>query len=263
MTLVLSTGISGRFVIMTSDTRQVKVKYKQNEDGEIEIDRSIPPVACDEKDTKVVKLNDRLLAAAGGSALLANHLKELLQERVMPQHDLDDCKEILQEIIDQERANLEGPDYLCFLDVKNGVTVLVNGFSKDGKAGLVMFTAGKDTEVTGEVYPKGSKYELAITPTPEYHNHIYDMFHIPEFNDDKTFEGLDSTEINNVMFKLLFDRLMTIHGVFSYNHQIEISPDFELHILTFSESSPTYEKNSFDLTDTHKMYDKLRKQLDS
>jgi hypothetical protein len=254
MTLVLSASLSGQVAFMTSDTRVVQAKY----DGD-KRDYNEPLIVCDDKSTKTHKLNDLILLGAGGIAELSTHLAEILKREVEPEHNLADCKSILEGVIAQERAREDGPAFLRFLNIDEGVSVILNGFYSDGSTGLVTFKAGKDAAVE-EVKADGYQYAL-IAPAKEYLRRTEDVFNIPKLNDEATFEGLSAADTGQIVFDTLLEHLIMVHGVTSYNHPVEISSDFEVHIIAYENGNPQYSMSRFDLTETHKLYAELEKKI--
>lgn len=263
MTLVLSASLSGQVAFMTSDTRVVRAKYKSwdLEAGEAERDENEPLIVCDEKQTKTHKVSDFVLLGAGGIAELSMYLTDILKREVKPDYDLSDCKDILQAVIERERANIDGPDFLNFLNIDEGVSVIMNGFYRDGCTGLVCFDAGKDAVVTESKAPNNTYLYTLIAPAKEYLRRTEELFNIPKLNDASTFEGLSPAESGKVVFHTIYDHLVMIHGVTSYSHPVEISPDFEIHVMTLENGVPRYNRIEMDLTETHKLYDRLNGSL--
>ncbi|MFB3160430.1 hypothetical protein ABLO26_03545 [Neobacillus sp. 179-J 1A1 HS] len=259
MTLVLSASLSGQLAFMTSDTRVVRAKYKtwDLDAGEAERDENEPLVVCDHKQSKTHRLSDFVLLGAGGIAELSMHLTDILKQEVKPEHDLADCRQILEAVIERERANKDGPDFLNFLNIDEGVSVIMNGFYRDGCTGLVCFKAGKDAKVTEDKSLNGYQYTL-IAPAKEYLRRTEELFNIPKLKDESIFEGLSPVERGKIVFQTIFDHLVMIHGVTSYNHPVEISPDFEVHIITVEDGVHRYHLSQIDLTETHKLYDELK-----
>lgn len=262
MTLVLTANISGRFAIMTSDTRRVKLMYDKEalEKGIVEFDRSIPPVIYDQKDIKTHQVNDFVLLGAGGTASLATYLVDILKKEIKEEHDLSDCKRILESVIKRERANKDdGPYFLDFLDMEwAGVTVLLSGFYRDGCTGIVQFSSGSETEVLEQKAPKGGYQYQAIAPAQEYSNMFDDMFKIDKLDDPSTYEDLPSNQVGNIMLQTVAGHLMQLHNVISYNHPVEISPDYEVHVIALNRGKHEYNKFTFDATETHKQLDNAK-----
>lgn len=258
MTLVLSASLSGQVTFMTSDTRVVRAQF-----NDYERDFGAPLVVCDEKQTKTHKISDFVLLGAGGIAELSMYLTDILKHEIKPEHDLSDCKEVLQAVIKRERANTDGPDFLRFLDIDEGVSVILNGFYRDGCTGLVQFGAGKGSEVTESKAPNKTYIYTLIAPAKEYLRRTEELFNIPQLNDEAAFEGLSPAESGELIFKTLYDHLVMIHGVTSYHHPVEISPDFEIHVMTLENGVPQYDRIELDMTETHKLYDQLSRKIDA
>lgn len=262
MTLVLSASMSGKFIFMTSDTRRVQPTYKQYDlaAGIAEIDQSVPYVICDGRDIKTHKLNDRILAGAGGCAELAIHLTDILKREVKADHDLSDCKDILQAAIQEERTGPNRHEFSGFLDITEGVTVILNGFYRDGTCGLITFTGGEGAEVEETKSPPNHFQYSLIAPAVEYLRRTNEVFHIPQLLDEKLYEG-SPEEVGKRIFDSMLNHLVMVHGVTSYNHPIEISPDFEIHVITQDQGEFAYSSKEYDLSETHSAYDKIKKQI--
>lgn len=260
MTLVLSASLSGNFAFMTSDKRVVRAKYKESalEAGEVVIDESVPKIVCDEKDTKTHRLTNSVLVGAGGTAELSIFLTNALKHAVKDGDDLSDCKEILETIIEEARAQ-DGPDFLRYLDIKEGVSVVLSGFYRDGCTGLVTFSGGKDAGVKEEKADEGYRYTL-IAPAKEYLRRPDELFNIPQLN-DSDLDELSPAERGSVVFQAIFDRLVLIHGVASYNHPIEISSDFDIHVITLEDGEFQYVTKEFDLSGMFTQYSKVDKEV--
>lgn len=262
MTLVLSSSISGRFAIMTSDYRRVDMNYIHYENGDIKADPD-SYVISEVKDIKTHKLSKFVLVGAGGDADLSSYLANILKQEVKEEHDLSDCKEILEAVIERERANTEGPEILKFLNIKEGVSVVMNGFYRDGSTGNVWFDAGKDTVVAEEKSPLGSYQYGTIAPSKEYFRRTDELFNIPKLADESMYDGVPESEIGNVMFQAVLNHLILIHGVASFNHPVTISPDFEVHIIAMNKGVLDYNMTNFDYTETHAQFHELKKQIEA
>lgn len=257
MTLVLCTNLGGSFAVMTSDTRRVRVDYEQDsETGAIEIEHSKTVAIPDVRDIKTHKLNDYILVGAGGNAGLATYLVDILKRKIKEEHDMSHCKEILDSIIERELANKEGPEFLSFLDVKEGVSVILSGFYRDGSTGLISFMSGEG--VDEQKASPGYMQNMMITPAIEYLRRIDEMFKPLA---DATYENVPADKITGAIFQDALSHATMLHGVISYNHPVEISPDFEIHILALENGKPRYSVEKYDLSEAHKHYAELEKQV--
>lgn len=258
MTLVTSYSVSGNFAIMTSDTRRVNTKYWFDvETKQYEPVEDAEKVISDEKSIKTHQLTGYVLAGAGGIAELSMYIIEKLKAEVSWNDDLADCKKALDRVIERERKNPDAPNFVNFLNQKDGVTVALNGFYSDASTGLVYFESGKDTVVSETKAPKGKIQYSMITPAKEYMRQSEALFNIPEFQDAAFFEGLTEKETNAKVFQAAIDRLATIHAVISYHQKVEVSPDAEFHVLQLDETGTIqYGKNDFDFNEWHADYDR-------
>jgi hypothetical protein len=253
MTLVLCANYPGLFSIMTSDTRRCSVVYGDN----YEIDHSQTIAIPDVRDVKTHKLNDYLLVGAGGTADLAVYLADILKREVMEHHDITDAKRILECVIAQERTNREGPEFLQMLNVPEGVTVIISGFSRDGRTGIIVFDPCADEEFREYIVDDCIQMN-AITPAKGYLRNAEALFTIPGI--EEQLKNTPIEELTNVLFKTVFNHLEMLHGVISYQHPVEISPDFEAHIITMSKGVPKYDKLERDVSESHKQYAELAKR---
>lgn len=249
MTLLLSANVNGAFVAMTSDYRRVDVEYCRNpETGDIEVDHSKPKYILDVKDVKAHKLNNFVLLGAGGHAELAIYLVTIMTIEVKPYHDLADCKIILEDVIKRERANRQGPDYLKFLNNYDGVSVILNGFYRDGSTGHVIFSAGKETEVEEKRTQINNIGFDLIVPVKEYVRQRQELFEIPELN------SLTLQDSATKLFEIITNHMHFVQTVISYHHQLEISPDYEIHVITLNKGLYEYNRKMCDASKLHKIF---------
>jgi hypothetical protein len=264
MTLVLSTGLSGLFSVMTTDHRRIEVDYvPDSETGEMNIDpESI--VVCEEKDTKAHRLNNKVMAGAGGRIEVSDFLIGTLKEVVNERHDLSDCKSILEAIISTARSRTDELEYLHLLDEPDRVSISLNGFYRDGTNGQVVFRSGKDTDVEEFKIPFGDLYYHIIGPGREYDRQIVSFFSFPELIGlyMKVNAGeLSLLEMKSKALKIVLERLVNIHGVISYTEPLKVSPDFEIHVMDLDRDEIRYQVQKYDLTDQHSRYEKLEKDI--
>lgn len=263
MTLVLSASISGSFAIMTSDTRKCYVEYKyiDHETGKAEIDHNQTVPVEGEKDIKTHRISKSVLMGFGGNVDSIIYLKRILYDEIKPDHDLSDCKKILEAVIKRTREKKEGPDDSSFFNIDEGVNILMNGFYRDGSTGLVMFKGGKNTEVEEFKCPIGQFQYSAIAPAKEYLRNVNELFNIPKLTDPSTYEEVPETEISNVIFQIIMDHLILIHGVASTIHSVEISPDFEVLVIANNKNGFEYNTQKYDLTGIQHFYKTISNQL--
>lgn len=257
MTLILSANFSG-CSIMTSDTRLVTIEYDFNEEGDYVPVKGGKVVPQDARDTKTYKLSDYVLTGAGGFSDATVHIMDILRSETKPEHDLADCKRILNEIIARERADENKPDYLQFLDIKGTATIILNGFYRDGSTGMVSFRSG-DSTVAKEVehtYKNLVQYHQ-IAPFKEFSEAEKDILSQPYVYPDTS--DVKDDELIAAIFEHTKNGLTLAHGVMSYNHPAEISADFEMHVLSRIGNVSAYRKQQYDHTEAHKQ---LREGVD-
>lgn len=270
MTLVLGASISGRFVIMTSDTRRVLVK-KTNYDFETgKITWETDPVAVeDAKDIKTHRLNNMVLVGAGGDTDLSTHIVGLLKKEVGEDYDLADCKQVLAAIIEAIRMAIDndrGPEFLKVLNIIDGVTVLMMGFYRDGTTGIVGFHSGTGKPKVTEVRAKEGEYlDHSIAPAKEYARRSAEMLSYSSMFDEEALKILPPEQVGSTVFNTVLNNLSMIHWAVSYHHPVEVSPDFEIHAISYN---PKDEKESFkysraphDHSLSHRFHRELEKHL--
>jgi hypothetical protein len=263
MTLVLTIGISGFFSAMTTDHRRIEVDYvPDSETGEMVIDPKTI-VVCEEKDTKAHRLNDKVLIGAGGRLEISDFLIRTLQEVVKEEHDLSDCKVLLETIISTAKSRIDEFDYLNLLNEPNRVSVSLTGFYRDGSSGLIWFSSGKDSEVLEFKASFGQSYYGIIAPGKEYDRQIESFFSFPELTDlyNQVNAGeLSLLELKNKAWEIVQERLINIHGVISYTEPLKVSPDFEIHKMDLNQDKIRYQVQKHDLSGQHSHYEKLEKE---
>lgn len=264
MTLVLSTGLSGLFSVMTTDHRRIEVGYVPGpETGEMVIDPETI-VVCGEKDTKAHRLNNQVMAGAGGRIEVSDFLIGTLKEVVNDRHDLSDCRSILEAIVSTARSRTNELEYLQLLNEPDRVSISLNGFYRDGTNGQIVFRSGENTEVEEFKIPFGDLYYHIIGPGREYDRQIVSFFNFPELIDlyNQVNAGeLSLLELKNKALAIVLDRLVNIHGVVSYTEPLKVSPDFEVHIMDLEQDKVRYQIQKHDLTDQHSCYEKLEKDI--
>jgi hypothetical protein len=264
MTLVLSASISGRFVMMTSDTRRVWVKNKYDfEAGEMERDEN--PVADEEvRDIKAHVLNGKILFGAGGDSELADYLRNAMEEEIKDNHDISDCKRILEGILKESQK--EVPGYFNLLNIKDSVSVSMMGFYADGSTGAVIFNSGRDAKVKEHKAPKDTYHSHVIAPAKEYLNRSSEMLAIPELYEEKTYEGMTAAEVYGTSFQKVLDKLVMVNWAVSYNHPVQVSPDFEVNIISCKmedDGTPTFKhhKTKYDHSLSQKLFRENQKAI--
>lgn len=264
MTLVLSAGLSGLFSVMTTDHRRIEVDYVPDpETGEMNIDpESI--VVCEEKDTKAHRLNNKVMAGAGGRIEVSEFLIGTLKEVVNERHDLSDCKSIIEAIISTARSRTDELEYLHLLNEPDRVSISLNGFYRDGTNGQIVFRSGRDTAVEEFKIPFGDLYYNIIGPGREYDRQIVSFFSFPELIDlyMKVNAGeLSLLDMKSKALKIVLERLANIHGVISYTEPLKVSPDFEIHVMDLAQDKIRYQVQKHNLTNNHSVYEELQKQI--
>ncbi|MCM3800038.1 hypothetical protein M4A92_15695 [Caldibacillus thermoamylovorans] len=247
MTLVLTANISGYFTIMTSDFREVAVTYDKNEllfGNAVVKEKDI--VKKDEKNKKVFRLNKYVLIAEGGDVNTAFYLINLMKQKIQKEYDLADCIKTLRTIVDQETAHLP------FLRLEWGVTIMLAGYYRDGTCGNAVLVSGKKPVVIEMKNSKGTYGYNAIVPVKKYGEVLGELFKISE--PDKV--------CPNTLFQQIANQLRVIHGVVSYNHPVDVSSEFEMHVITQNDRGELeYQVMEFNSTGLHELLDNKSRVL--
>lgn len=143
MTLIQTAGVGGNFTIVTADTRMVKSTYRKSE-GKL---RMVPGTtrAMEEKVEKAGFLTDYVVFGAGGKVDVYYHIRDELHNRVKPSDDLENCKAILEDIIEEIESE-EAGDLKDFFHSKGGISIQLSGFYKNGDSGLVNYNSMQPIE---------------------------------------------------------------------------------------------------------------------
>lgn len=231
MTLVMSHTCGGLYSVMTSDTRQVTKQYWYDTVTGEYIDRELPlEVREDIRAIKTERVSYFTLIGTAGTGELCNYIKEKLREEVQFGYDLTQCKEALQRVIARERENTEGPNYLKFLEIENGLVLSMTGFyAEDGTLGVITYESGVEDKFSEKKLGIGDVLPTLITPAKEYQDNAAEIMAIPNMEDG--LEGLPFMEIQHQMIKRSVNHMAGVHKHISDHHPVEVSPEIEIFIL--------------------------------
>lgn len=148
MTLIQTFGRGGQYVMMMADRKVVYNKvyldpktrnYSMYSDDYIS-----------EEDTdKIQQLSYFTLVGAGGMHELGNYIKDKLFEEVPADADIEQCREILQKVVDDIYKLRDTPIWntqLHWMENHVGSSITISGFAKDGRVGIVRYSTIKDKE---------------------------------------------------------------------------------------------------------------------
>ncbi|WP_088105250.1 hypothetical protein [Halalkalibacter urbisdiaboli] len=207
MTLVLTAGLGSAFSIMTSDER---ILYRF---GRI----SIP---TKQEGEKVFKITESVLLGWGADFDLAEQIRLKVTDRVKPDSFLEDCKQALEDVIDELRPK------------RHKSAILMSGFYSNGSSGMILYNGGEVKEL--KQAPSEYRYAL-LPPTADYTAKQNDYFYLPEFFEqeayDACFSGLDYGGFLQTAIQLIVNKLVMIHATISYLQKREVSPTGYYYVI--------------------------------
>lgn len=260
MTLVISLGMCGNFVSMTSDKRKVLMGYWYYPDtNEYKPAKGVETREADGDHIKTVKVSDYALFGSGGSSDLGIYIREELLKITEASDDLGDCKLKLEQVIEEGRRIVKTNSFLSLLNEEDGIGVIVVGFYRDKTIGRVSFKSGKDTTVE-ETKTNGEGHQVIrsmIPPVASYHKWAKDMLELSEI--DEAFIGEDGELVDDIpgaWLKQAIKKTEWAHGLVSYNHPKEVSHDGELHVLKMQDDGTVgYEVSEFETSHIHRFFE--------
>lgn len=244
MTLISMTGISGRFVAMSADKREVTEDHWYYPDtGEFEKIEG-DSVQKEGDVVKVVNLSSFVLMGSGGNSELGLYIKAEMLKIVNDKDDLDDCALKLEQVIEKARVNNNKLPILSLLDQKDGVIITLTGFYRDNSTGVVSFASGLCAEVENQKAPLKSKQWFVIPPAHKYNEmNLGDLLLNVNVS---MFDMINSRGPKGAWISAYADQMKFLHSLISKNHPLEVSKDGTMHYLWLEQGDIHYETEEFD-----------------
>lgn len=147
MTLVTAINFCPGIAIMTTDSRHVIIREYWDEDLKRHVqDPSNYFEVLDEEAQKTVFLSDYVMVGVGGVSSSCLFILKQMAKIVKKNDDLMTCQKKLDALIQKARKKKkETPHYSAYFDIEERFMVCLNGFCKDGTAGMVNFLSGPDS----------------------------------------------------------------------------------------------------------------------
>jgi len=222
MTLIMGMAYKDQFVIMSSDTKVTLQKYDA-----LTFERAEhPPVEIGENEGKIHRLSNSTLIATSGIQKTGSIVEEEVMKRVKPGYSLEQCMEVLQEVVSilvkksKVYAEVGEKDMnalsLNFIGTEDFGCVLF-GFLSNGTSGYA-YLDHTDLIVKIVESPMSEGFGCCIISpdTSDQNNYGNWLFIRKE----------EEQNLNNYIQQFKF-----IHGKLSLTHNTSVSSDCNLHVL--------------------------------
>jgi len=223
MTLNAAVASGNGFVVMASDRRRVR----RDSNGVI--------VEAYDDEKKVIRLTDKVLLTSGGKVGIAAAAVAMIAQRIEPDFDLAQCKEVLEEVIRKTKEM----DTHNALDDTETLGLIFNGFYDDGRLGVVHYGSGPGAEVV----------EKTCEDTKFFHVNSYPRSVERDVGSALTNVCLylDEAEEANVTFQDAIERALGLYVFGSYIAP-EVSPTCDFRVLYLEDGQIRYKAMEFDVT---------------
>lgn len=248
MTLIMGMSYKDEFIMISADTKVTQQEHDSETFEKIEHD----PIDVGHSAKKVHPITKNTFLATGGIVKTGEIIREEFTKRLKPEHTLEKCADILQEVIDElwkKRKSFEevGDDDLAALSLNflgtKYFSCYMLGFFENGKTGMAY------------ILPGSVKVEIIESPM----DYGYPNFIIsPNEDDNENYKNWISIRkeeeqtLNNFMTQFYLT-----HGKLSLKHRVNVSSDFNVFGL-FKDPAGNiqYFNNVLDSSDLYPMFEK-------
>lgn len=236
MSLAIGLCYKDQFVIVSNDSKVIIANYLPG--GKIDLD-SVKETNI--KTDKVKLLTDKVLISITGFTTVADFIFRELRKEVKPENDLNECAEVLKELINGlVDLDSEDKEYLDF--ATKSYTINLFGFTHDGKTGAAEYNSFTNSVDLLESPLEGNRYPIIIqSPDPE--------------NDRKEMYPYLSLPAEYQTFDMFMQQIVTVHAYLSSKHKKSVSTDCKFHILYKGEGQVHYTTKTVETLD---FYDELQ-----